>query len=89
MASLISFSFALIGMLAVVVLLEGWRHLTESLAALHRELKRPPRRREIRVTVAESVLVRQRPNRGPLRHKHQSKPVRHRLHRKARRRTTA
>lgn len=89
MSVMLGLSFAAFGVLALAAMLATWRRYAPHIAGLRRALRQPPATREIRLTVLEHALVRLRPNRGPMRHQHRPKPIKHRLHGARPRRTAA
>lgn len=89
MSVILSLAFAAMGLFAVAAMLASWRRFAPAIARLRGELRMDPAAVTIRTTVLEHVLVRLRPNRGPLRHHQRPKPIVHRLHRRLRRRQAA
>ena len=71
--------FGAFGLLAAGTILLAARRIAATFGSLRAALREPPATIEIRTSLREQVLIRQHPNRGPLRHRHRAKPITHRL----------
>jgi hypothetical protein len=82
MSVVLGLSIAVIGLFAVIALVGSLLRAIPAIAALRAALRDEPASAEMRLMVIEHMLVRLRPNRGPLRHSHRPKPILHRLARR-------